>query len=268
MVDNVPQELLEAGRGYESMFVPALFAAWPPHLIKGAMVREGAQVLDIACGTGVLARHAFSKVGRAGRVVGVDPALGMLAAAGEFEPGIDWVLCSAEALELEDASFDCVISQFGMMFFQDRPKSISEMFRVLKPGGKLAIAVWDSVERNPVYMGIISVLQEEVGTAAADALRTPFNLGDSGIVKAELAAEGFVEVQVETKTETARFPNSRLMLEADLRGWLPLFDINLSEDKIDEVLVASDTTLSKYCAPSGEVVFPTSGHIITAGRPL
>ena len=268
MVENVPHELLEAGRGYESMFVPALFAAWPPHLIKGAMVREGAQVLDIACGTGVLARHALSKVGRTGRVVGVDPAPGMLAAAAEFEPGIDWVLCGAEALQFEDASFDCVISQFGMMFFQDREKSISEMLRVLKPGGKLAIAVWDSVERNPGYMGIISVLQEEVGTAAADALRMPYSLGDSSIVKAELEAGGFVDVQVETNAETACFPSSRVMLEADLRGWLPLFDINLSEGKIDEVLVASDTTLSKYCAPSGEAVFPTSAHIFTADRPL
>lgn len=268
MVENVPQELLDAGRGYEDMYVPALFAPWPPHLTKGAMVRDGSQVLDIACGTGVLARHALAAVGRTGRVVGVDPAPGMLAAAGEVEPAIDWVLCGAEALELEDASFDCVMSQFGMMFFQDRAKSICEMFRVLKPGGRLAIAVWDSVERNPGYMGIISVLQEEVGTAAVDALRMPFSLGDSGMMKAELESGGFVGVGVETKAETARFPSSRAMLEADLRGWLPLFDINLSERKIDEVLVASDTTLSKYVAPSGEAVFPTSAHIITASKPL
>ena len=268
MVETVPQELLEAGRGYESMFVPALFSAWPPHLIKGATVRVGAHVLDVACGTGVLARQALSKVGRTGRVVGADPAPGMLAAASEIEPLIEWVLCDAEALELEDASFDCVISQFGMMFFQDRPKSIREMFRVLKPGGKLAIAVWDSVERNPTYMGIISVLQEEVGNAAADALRIPFSLGDSSVIKAELEAGGFVDVQVETKAETACFPSSRVMLEADLRGWLPLFDLNLSEEKIGEVLVASGTTLSKYCAPSGEAVFPTSAHIIKAGKPL
>ena len=267
MLESVPQELLEAGRGYEAMFVPALFAAWPSHVIKGAMVRDGAHVLDVACGTGVLAREAFSRIGRTGRVVGTDPAPGMLAAADEIEPGIEWVLCGAEALDLEDASFDCVISQFGMMFFQDRSKSIREMFRVLRPDGKLAIAVWDAVERNPAYMSIISVLQEEVGTAAADAVRMPYSLGDSDIVKADLEAGGFVDFQVETKAEAACFPSSRVMLEAELRGWLPLFDIHLSEEKIGEVLDASDATLSVYCAPSGEAVFPTSAHIITASKP-
>jgi SAM-dependent methyltransferase len=238
-----------------------------PHLTNGASVRNGSHVLDIACGTGVLARHALAKVGPTGRVVGVDPAPGMLAAAREVEPTIDWVLCGAEALELEDESFDCVISQFGMMFFQDRPKAIGEMFRVLKPGGSLAIAVWDSVERNPGYLGSISVLQQEVGTAAADVLRLPYSLGNSSTVASGLEVGGFVDVGVETKTGTARFPSSRVMLEADLRGWLPLFDIHLSEDKINEVLVASDPVLSKYVAPSGEAVFPTSAHIVTASKP-
>jgi len=266
-VDSVSKDLLDAGRGYENMFVPAVFAPWPPHLTSAASVRNGSHVLDIACGTGVLARYALAAVGPTGRVVGVDPAPGMLAAAREVEPTIDWVLCGAEALELEDASFDCVMSQFGMMFFQDRLKAIGEMFRVLKPGGSLAIAVWDTIERNPGYLGIISVLQEELGTAAANALRLPYSLGDSGIVTSELEVGGFVDVSVETKAEVARFPSSRVMLEADLRGWLPLFDIYLSEAKINEVLVASDTTLSKYVAPSGEAVFPTSAHIVTASKP-
>lgn len=202
-----------------------------------------------------------------GPVVGVDPAPGMLAAAAELESGIDWVLCGAEALKFEEASFDCVLSQFGMMFFEDRAKSIDEMFRVLKPGGRLAIAVWDSLERNPGYEGIISVLENEVGTSAADALRVPYSLGDSSIVTAEFKAGGFVEVQAETQPGTARFPSSRFMLEADIRSWLPLFDIYLSENKIDEVLVASDPVLSKYCLPSGEAEFPTSAHIITALKP-
>lgn len=65
----------------------------------------------------------------------------------------------------------------------------------------------------------------------------------------------------------ACFPSTRVMLEGDLRGWLPLFDIHLSEDKINEVLATSDSTLFKYVAPSGEAVFPTSAHIVTAIKP-
>ena len=158
MDQEVSEDLVEAGRGYENLFVPALFEAWTKHLVEGAGIREGSHVLDVACGTGVLARSALARVGPNGRVVGADPAPGMLAAAKEIEDAIDWLLCGAEALEVDDEAFDCVISQFGMMFFEDRQKAANEMFRALKPGGSLAIAVWRSVEHNPGicrhYLGV------------------------------------------------------------------------------------------------------------------
>ncbi len=266
MDQDVSADLLDAGRGYEALFVPALFEAWTKHLIEGAGVGEGSHVLDVACGTGVLARSALAAVGAHGLVVGVDPAPGMLAAAKEIEPEIDWVLCGAESLDADDETFDCVVSQFGMMFFQDRNRAAGEMFRVLKPGGSLAIAVWRSVDHNPAYADIISILEEHVGTAAADALRLPYGLGNADEVTAALESGGFSEITVDAKTETASFPSSRQMVEAELRGWLPLFDIFLGEDEISEILIASDETLSKYVGPAGEAVFPTSAHIFTARK--
>ena len=266
MNQEVSEELLEAGRGYEGLFVPALFEAWTKHLIEGAGIQEGSYVLDVACGTGVLARSALARTGASGRVVGVDPAPGMLAAAKEIEPGIDWVLCGAEALDVDDESFDCVVSQFGMMFFEDRKKSTDEMFRAMKPGGSLAIAVWRSVEHNPAYGDVISVLEEHVGTTAADALRLPYRLGDASKVTEVLEGSGFAEISVEAKTEFATFPSSRQMVEAELRGWLPLFDIFLNEDEIEKVLIASDKTLDKYAGPSGDATFPTSAHVFTARK--
>ena len=264
MDQEVSEDLIDAGRGYEALFVPALFESWTKHLIEGAGVAEGSHVLDVACGTGVLARAALVKAGANGRVVGADPAPGMLAAARELEPTIDWVLCGAEALDVDDETFDCVVSQFGMMFFEDRKKSAEEMFRALKPGGSLAVAVWRSVEQNPAYADIISVLEEHVGTAAADALLLPYSLGDSDEVIAALESGGFSDITVEAKTESATFPSSRQMVEAELRGWLPLFDIFLSDDKITEVLIESDRTLGKYAGPAGEAMFTTSAHVFTA----
>ena len=266
MDQTVPEDLVNAGRGYETLFVPALFEPWTRHLLEGAGVEEGLHVLDIACGTGVLARSALSRVGGNGRVVGADPAPGMLAVAREVEPGVDWILCGAEALDVEDESFDAVMSQFGMMFFSDREKSAREMYRALKPGGSLAIAVWRSVDCNPAYADVISILEEHVGTAAADALRLPFSLGDPDDVAAVLESGGFSGISVEARTETATFPGSRQMVEAELRGWLPLFDIFLSEDTIDDVLAESDRTLEKYAGPNGEAIFPTSAHVFTARK--
>jgi hypothetical protein len=92
-------------------------------------------------------------------------------------------------------------------------------------------------------------------------------MGDARKVVDLLERTGFADVKVETTTEEATFPSSRTMVEAELRGWLPLFDIHLSEEKIAEVLVNSDSKLSKYASPTGKAVFPTSAHIVTAGKP-
>lgn len=89
MDQAVSEDLVEAGRGYENLFVPALFETWTKHLVEGAGIKEGSHVLDIACGTGVLARSALARVGPNGRVVGADPAPGMLAAAKEIEGAIE-----------------------------------------------------------------------------------------------------------------------------------------------------------------------------------
>ena len=88
MGQDSSEDVIEAGRGYERLFVPALFEAWTKHLVDGAEVQEGSHVLDVACGTGVLARAALARIGGSGRVVGADPAPGMLAAANEKEPSL------------------------------------------------------------------------------------------------------------------------------------------------------------------------------------
>jgi SAM-dependent methyltransferase len=224
------------------------------------------QVLDVACGSGVLARQAAARAGASGRVAGVDPAPGMIAAARKVAPAIDWRLGSAEALPFDDGAFDCVVSQFGMMFFPDKAKAAREMHRVLKPGGRLAVAVWNEVAENHAYGDIIAVLDEQVGTAAGDALRLPYSMGDPDEAAGLFAAAGFSDIAVDTREEPARFPSSRTMVEAELRGWLPLFGIVLDEEKIADVLVKSDGRLAKYAADSGEAVFTTSAHIVTAEK--
>ena len=266
METNPTAEELEAGRGYEALFVPAVFDRWTKHVIDGAGVSRGSRVLDVACGSGVLTRHAFRQAGPSGHVAGVDPAPGMIAAAREIEPGIEWTLGGAEDLPFDDNAFDCVVSQFGMMFFRDRHAAAREMHRVLAHGGRLAVAVWNSVEHNGAYGDIIAVLDEHVSTAAGDALRLPYTLGDETAIAKTFADAGFSDVSFDTRIENACFPSPRTMVEAELRGWLPLFDINLSEDEIADVLVRSDEKLSKYASPTGKAVFPTSGHIIKATK--
>src|SRR5215510_2837611 len=120
MNDSDLQTQITAAKLYEQFFVPALFAQWAPRVAALAHIQPGDQVLDVACGTGVLAREALSRVGASGFVAGVDASPGMIAVAAELSPLIEWREGIAESLPYDDQRFNAVVSQFALMFFKDR----------------------------------------------------------------------------------------------------------------------------------------------------
>ncbi len=158
-----------AAEVYDEFFIPALFQQWPRRVADAAGIQPGQRVLDVACGTGVLARHVADRFGPRS-VVGLDVNEGMLAVARRAAPEIDWRQGRAEALPFADASFDVVVSQFGLMFFADQQAAISEMARVSGPAGRLAVAVWDRLERTPGYAAVTALLERLFGADIADAL--------------------------------------------------------------------------------------------------
>ena len=117
MVDAGWSVEVEAAENYENVLVPALFEPWVPTMLEAANVSEGDRVLDVACGTGVVARGALSAVGADGRVVGLDATDAMLTVAHRIEPGVEWRVGDAGDLPFSDGSFSAVICQSGLMFF-------------------------------------------------------------------------------------------------------------------------------------------------------
>lgn len=262
MRHDVSPEAIAGAKAYEDLHVPALFEEWAEPVLDAAGVQPGSRVVDVACGTGVLARAARRRVGDGGTVVGVDPGPGMLAVAEAIDPSIDWKEGVAEELPLPDASFDAVVSQFGMMFFTDRHRAVREMLRVLGEGGRIAVAVWDSLEKHAAYAREVEILDEVAGKDAGDALRAPFVLGNAEALGNVFEEAGVDHVRVDTRVGTARFPSIRTLVEADLRGWLPVMGVHLSEDKIHEVLRAAEDRMSDLVTEEG-VVFDSPAHIVT-----
>lgn len=265
MSEPTPQAQVDAARAYEALFVPALFEQWPAKLADASRVRSGHRVLDVGCGTGILTREMASRTGPTGHVVAVDPSPGMLTVAAELSPDIEWREGIAESLPFPDQSFEVVVSQFAIMFFADRRRGLAEMLRVLAPNGTLAVAVWDSLESMPAYAAEVALLQRAAGRAAADALRMPFVLGNREEL-ARLFAEAGLAADIGTHAGTARFPSIRIMVEADLRGWLPLMGISLDEELIEHILRDAEQVLGAYATEDGRAVFPLSVHLVTATK--
>lgn len=247
-----------AAEVYESFFLPALFDQWAGPLLDAAKVASGDRVLDVGCGTGIVARTAVSRVGPEGRVVGLDPNEGMLAVARKTS-GVEWATGVAEDIPFDDNSFDVVVSQFAMMFFEDRHEAVAEMSRVLVPGGRVAIATWASLDDTPGYASMVALLDRLFGTDAGDALRAPYNMGDPQALEGLLSAE-FDDVEVEMLEGTARFDSIEAWVHTDIRGWT-LSD--MSDDDHQRLLAAAETELAGYVGEDGKVSFPAPAMIAT-----
>ncbi len=254
----------DAAEVYEAFFVPALFAEWAPRVAEAARVRAGQRVLDVACGTGVLTREVAVRVGPAGSAVGLDVNAGMLAVARRQAPEVEWRAARAEALPFEDESFDAVVSQFGLMFFQDRQAALGEMLRVLRPGGYLAVAVWASVEQSPGYAALLRLLQRLFGDDVAVALRAPFVLGDRETLLAVFSEAGISSADASTQRGVARFPSIEAWMHTDIRGWT-LAD-RLDDAQFDLLLREARIALKPFTATDGTIAFAAPAHIVTAAK--
>lgn len=266
MNDLSPSELEMTAHAYEQRLVPALFSPCAERLVEAAAVGPGARVLDVACGTGVVARTAAARAGPEGRVAGLDVNPGMLAVAARRAPAIDWRQGGAEALPWEDAAFDVVLCQFGLNFFAEPELAFREMWRVLTPGGRLAVAVFGGLERNPAYAEMVEVLRRRLGPTPAEALGLPFSLGEPGALSGLLEKAGIPGARIVQAEVAAGFPSVADMVLADVEGWFPLAGIRPERAAVAGVIAEAETALAGFCRSDGSVAFAVSVHIATAGK--
>jgi SAM-dependent methyltransferase len=212
----------------------------------------------------VLAREALRRVGQEGRVVGLDLSAGMLAVAARTEPGIEWRQGDAAPLPFDDASFDVVASQFALMFFPDRVACLRQMWRTLAPGGRLAVAVWASLDRARGYQVLVDIAARQCGAEAAGVLAAPFVLGDRVQLAALFAEAGIRGAEIALREGTVRFPSVKELVRVEVKG-SPLAGM-LSDAAMENLAAESERALAAFVVPSGEIVMPLDAHIVTASK--
>lgn len=195
-------------RSFEDHSVPHQFRPFARDLVARAAPQPGDRVLDVACGTGVVARLVAPLVAPGGSVVGLDLDPAMLAVARDCADAegiaVTWHGANAVALPFEDGSFDLVLCQQGLQFMPERSAAVREMRRGLIPDGRVLVAAWAPIAENPVRAAIDRAARERLGFSS---IAGRFGLGDAATLRGLVENAGFADVTIIAVDLTLQFPS-------------------------------------------------------------
>lgn len=166
-----------------------------------------------------------------------------------------------ESLPFEAARFDRVVSQFSLMFFADQVKALAEMSRVLRPGGTIAVAGWDSLQETPGYAVVAEILDELFGPAAAKSIQAPYSLGDTQKLRSLFAEAGMNDATIQTIPGKARFASVESWIYTDIKGWT-LAD-TIDDEGYETLMRYAPQKLSRFVLADGSISFAAPAHIVT-----
>jgi ubiquinone/menaquinone biosynthesis C-methylase UbiE len=255
-----------ASAGYERVMVPAVFAVWAKDLVETAALAPGMHLLDVACGTGIVARFAAAQVGATGHVVGLDANEPMLAVA-RAQPApmgaqIEWRQGDATRLPFPDEQFDRVLCQHGLQYVPDRAAALREMRRVLTPDGQLAVSTFSQSIGYQIFQSTAALF---VGEKSAAVMREPFALSDLDELSRLIKIAELSIVQTHTKTLPAHFAAAGDFIEYQLGGRLANAVSTLSPDTRTDLVVALHKAFEPYVSSDG-LAFPMEAHVVIAQK--
>ena len=256
---------VQAAEQYEAAFVPAIFAEWAPLLADIARVHEGQSVLDVACGTGIVARTVADRLSGTGRVLGLDLNDGMLAVARRVRPGLDWQQGDVADLPYDDDTFDVVLCQMALMFFPDAAAALREFARVARPGGTVALSVPASLGDQPAYGPFVEMAVRHAGEDADSVLGSYWTHGDLGKLCALVGSAGLQVTDTWTHLGTARFDSPAHLATVEVEG-SPLIE-RISADVYARIRGDATEVLRPFVGTDGRLDAPLRGHLVAARVP-
>ena len=256
----------EAAELYERYVARYILGPWAPSLVGAARVAAGERVLDVACGTGVVARAAAKRVGPAGRVIGVDLNPGMIAVARSLPAPIgapiEWLERSALDLRLEDAGIDAVLCQQGLQFFPDKALALREMRRVLGHGGRLALSVWNSAG---LYNGAVGeALARFIGNEVAVRFCASRQAPAAEELRRLATDAGFSHVDVRVGRIDVRLPRLDQFALDHLAATPVAPAVAAAAPEVRKEIGASVMQQLRRYSDGDAVTYPEETHVLTA----
>ena len=259
---------LAAAERYESGLATTVLHQTAERLVDEADIKPGMSVLDVGCGTGVVARAAQRRIGPDELVTGLDISVEMLTVARRLAPSLRWIQGDAGMLPFLAEHFDRVVSQFALMFFPDQEHAVSEMWRVLKPGGRLVVSVSGALEDSPVNLKLAELVERHAGERGRAVVEDIWTSGAPEL-GALFTRAGIGTARLTTEHETTEYPSIETFVETEVRGWPPLSDL------IDDTILApmiddARGELAPRLDRDGRLRFSSPYHMVVAdkeGRP-
>ncbi|HWD96959.1 MAG TPA: class I SAM-dependent methyltransferase [Acidimicrobiales bacterium] len=255
---------------YDEILVPRWFEPWARLLLDILKPENGQAVLDVACGPGTVTRLVAQLVGLEGSVTGCDlsPAMLELARSKISVNGsapITYLECPADALAFPDDAFDLVTCQQGLQFFPNRNAALAEVRRVLRPGGKLGIAVWCAIEECPPCLALANALEQALGTEVADAYKGgPWGLSDATSLVDLANDSGFTNVEVRKYELPVVFDGGPGQLSQSLRVTSVAATLAQLSEASQIALATAVEDAARQITENGIVRSHTASHILTA----
>ncbi len=253
---------------YERHMVPAIFGPWAEDLLALATPQPGERVLDVACGTGVVARLVAQRVGSSGTVVGFDLNPGMLTVARTLPPPqgapIEWREGNVSAIPLPDATFDLVLCQQGLQFFPDRRAALREMRRVLGPTGRMALSVWRPMHHSPGFAALATALGRIIAPEAAAIMQGPFALGSADDLRTLITGAGFRDVVLRPSTKALRFPSPEEFVGRYVAATPLAALVAKASDDAHAALIREVNAALKSSVDHQGLAFPIEAHLVLA----
>ena len=255
---------------YESHLVPLIFEPYAADLAKRLASRSLTRVLEIAAGTGVVTRKLAAALPANVSIVATDlnqPMLDQAAAIGT-QRAVEWRQADAMQLPFDDASFDAIVCQFGVMFFPDKAKAFAEARRVLRPGAVFIFNVWDRIEQNE-FADVVTTALESVfpGDPPRFMARVPHGYHDRSVIERDLVAGGFgARSLLQTIAERSRAESARIPAIAYCQG-TPLRNEIEARDRarLGEATDIAANAIARRFGP-GRVNGKIQAHIVTVER--
>jgi len=253
---------------YDRYMVPLIFECYARDIARRAAALSPKAVLETASGSGVVTRALAPGLSPDASYIVTDlnqPMLDYAATRQKQDSRIAWRKADAQSLPFEDAAFDLVCCQCGVMFFPDRPSAYREARRVLKPGGCFLFNAWDRIEENVFADDVTRALAEFFPDDPPRFMaRTPHGYHDTALIRSDLAKAGFSNVTIETRAEESRAPSPHQVAVAYCQGTPLRNEIEArGADKLEAATEHAASAIARKHG-SGEVAAKIQAHVIMA----